>query len=75
MVQPHGEAFLNKKKELKSQAGFGFLIKSLLYCKFDKQTLILWKTEKANTFTYNNKQHFLWNKLLWIGLLASKKIL
>ena len=30
MVQPHGEAFLNKKK-LKNQAGFGFLIKSLLY--------------------------------------------
>lgn len=34
MLQPHGEAFLNKKKELKSQAGFGFLIKSLLYNKW-----------------------------------------
>lgn len=31
MVQPHGEAFLNKKKIIKNQAGFGFLIKSLLY--------------------------------------------
>ena len=31
MVQPHGEAFLNKKKKIKNQAGFGFLIKSLLY--------------------------------------------
>lgn len=66
MVQPHGEAFSNKKKELKNQAGLVswskvyFIINGYKSCKFYEQTLILWRIEKANTFTYNNKQHFLW---------------